>query len=113
MIIKLSKQFPLRLRSPIFSNVISRSKFKLYGIQEDKFIGGFVLPINNQWDSFYKKTHLKYITIGRLLLYETDNNNIIGFKYFGNIKCWTIYELNVFQNIIEDEIEMYYRINQN
>jgi hypothetical protein len=111
MIIKLSKGFPLRLKSPIFNNVISRSKYKLYGIQEDKYIGGFVLPNNREWYDFYKKTHLKYITIGRLLVYVHENDHIIGFDYFGNIKSWTLYETTVLKNIIESEIEMYYKNN--
>ena len=105
MIIKLSTKIPLRFKSAIFSNTISRTKFILNGIQEDYYFGGFVLSNNSLWDKFYKRTYSKYINIGRVLVYKEEYNHIIGFDYLSNVKSWTLYEINILNTVIEDEIK--------
>lgn len=104
MIFTLKKSLPLRLRSPIISNVLSRSKFELIGIKEDHVVGGLSLPTNDLWKDFYKKTHLKYVTKNRIIQYKIDNDHIIGFRYFCDVKCWSLYEINYVKEIIDEEI---------
>jgi hypothetical protein len=104
MVITLIRPLPLRLKSPIINNVISRSKYELHGIRENHIIGGLSLPPNDN----HEKNHLKYITNDRTIEYKIDNNFIVGFKYFCGIKCWSMYEINYVKNIIEEEINSLY-----
>jgi hypothetical protein len=103
MIIKLNHPLPLRLKSPIINNVIARTKYVLVGIKEDYVVGGISLPTNEKWKSFYKKTHLKYVSNNRLLTYQINDDHLIGLKYFGNIKCWSFEEIEYVEHIINEE----------
>lgn len=99
MIVKLIKNIPVRLKSPIFSNTISRCKYNYLDIKEEYLIGGFILPINDM------NNNTQCLFNGRLLKYITKNNCIIGFDYFQGNKCWSNDELQIFKKIINDEVK--------
>jgi len=88
--IYITNIFLKRLRSPIISNVISRTKYKLPGIS-DYENNGFQLPGSEKLNKM------------RPINFVIDNRHVIGLKFVDRNLIWTDAELDLLLHHINDE----------